>query len=126
MKVLQDELGEDGPEREVEALRKKGEEKKWPEKVGVHFNKELDKILRMNPMAAEYPIAMNYAELMTDLPWADYSEDNLDLKRAKKILDRDHFGLEKVKDRILEYLAVLKLKNDLKSAQSFVFMAPRE
>ena len=114
MKVLQDELGEDGPEREVEALRKKGESKVWPEKVGTHFNKELDKILRMNPMAAEYPIAMNYAELMTDLPWGDYSDDNLDLKRAKKILDKDHFGLEKVKDRILEYLAVLKLKNDLK------------
>ncbi|KYG84361.1 Lon protease [Roseivirga seohaensis] len=114
MKVLQDELGEDGPEREVEALRKKGESKNWPEKVGTHFNKELDKILRMNPMAAEYPISMNYAELMTDLPWGEYSEDNLDLKRAKKILDKDHFGLEKVKDRILEYLAVLKLKNDLK------------
>ncbi|WP_323755341.1 endopeptidase La [Roseivirga sp.] len=114
MKVLQDELGEDGPEREVEALRKKGESKNWPEKVGIHFNKELDKILRMNPMAAEYPITMNYAELMTDLPWAEYSKDNLDLKRAKKILDKDHFGLEKVKDRILEYLAVLKLKNDLK------------
>ena len=96
------------------ALRKKGESKVWPEKVGTHFNKELDKILRMNPMAAEYPIAMNYAELMTDLPWGDYSDDNLDLKRAKKILDKDHFGLEKVKDRILEYLAVLKLKNDLK------------
>ncbi|MGW8121641.1 endopeptidase La [Roseivirga echinicomitans] len=114
MKVLQDELGEDGPEREVEALRKKGEAKNWPEKVGVHFNKELDKILRMNPMAAEYPITMNYAELMVDLPWNEYSQDNLDLKRAKKILDKDHFGLEKVKDRILEYLAVLKLKNDLK------------
>tara|TARA_R110001599_G_scaffold100004_5_gene256150 strand:- start:39829 stop:42294 length:2466 start_codon:yes stop_codon:yes gene_type:complete len=114
MKVLQDELGEDGPEREVEALRKKGESKNWPEKVSTHFNKELDKILRMNPMAAEYPITMNYAELMIDLPWAEYSKDNLDLKRAKKILDKDHFGLEKVKDRILEYLAVLKLKNDLK------------
>ncbi|WP_420388656.1 endopeptidase La [Roseivirga sp.] len=114
MKVLQNELGEDGPEREVEALREKGRKKKWPEKIAKHFDKELDKILRMNHMAAEYPIAMNYAEMMVDLPWEEYSEDNLDLKRAKKILDNDHFGLEKVKDRILEYLAVLKLKNDLK------------
>lgn len=114
MKVLQNELGEDGPEREVEALREKGTKKKWPEKIAKHFDKELDKILRMNHMAAEYPIAMNYAEMMVDLPWEEYSEDNLDLKRAKKILDNDHFGLEKVKDRILEYLAVLKLKNDLK------------
>lgn len=114
MKVLQDELGEDGPEREVEALRQKGAEKNWPKKVHDHFNKELDKILRMNPMAAEYPIAMNYAELMVDLPWEKYSEDDLDLKKAQKVLNDDHYGLEKVKDRILEYLAVLKLKNDLK------------
>ncbi|WP_422008404.1 endopeptidase La [Roseivirga pacifica] len=114
MKVLQDELGEDGPEREVEALRQKGAEKNWPKKVHDHFNKELDKILRMNPMAAEYPIAMNYAELMVDLPWEKYSEDDLDLKKAQKVLNDDHYGLEKVKNRILEYLAVLKLKNDLK------------
>lgn len=114
MKVLQDELGEDGPEREVEALRERGKAKPWPEKIAKHFNKELDKILRMNHMAAEYPIAMNYAETMVELPWQEYSEDDLDLKKAKKILDEDHFGLEKVKDRILEYLAVLKLKNDLK------------
>ena len=114
MKVLQDELGEDGPEREVEALRERGKAKPWPEKIAKHFNKELDKILRMNHMAAEYPIAMNYAETMVELPWQEYSVDDLDLKKAKKILDEDHFGLEKVKDRILEYLAVLKLKNDLK------------
>jgi len=114
MKVLQNELGEDGPEREVEALREKGRAKKWPEKINKHFNKELDKILRMNHMAAEYPIAMNYAETMVELPWQEYSVDDLDLKKAKKVLDDDHFGLEKVKDRILEYLAVLKLKNDLK------------
>lgn len=114
MRVLQDELGEDGPEREVEDLRIKGSKKIWPQKAADHFNKELDKILRMNPMAAEYPIAMNYAELMTELPWQDYSVDDLDLNKAKKVLDADHFGLEKVKDRILEYLAVLKLKKDLK------------
>lgn len=114
MKVLQTELGDGGPEQEVEELRRKAKTKKWPEKVAKHFDKELDKILRMNQMAAEYPVAMNYAELMVDLPWSEYSEDNLDLKRAKKILEEDHYGLEKVKDRILEYLAVLKLKNDLK------------
>lgn len=114
MKVLQDELGEDGPEREVQVLRERGMKKQWPEKIAKHFNKELDKILRMNHMAAEYPIAMNYAEMMVDLPWQEYSEDDLNLKKAKKVLDDDHFGLEKVKDRILEYLAVLKLKNDLK------------
>lgn len=114
MKVLQTELGDGGPEQEVEALRRKAKDKKWPEKIAKHFDKELDKILRMNQMAAEYPVAMNYAELMVDLPWGEYSKDNLDLKRAKKILEDDHYGLEKVKDRILEYLAVLKLKNDLK------------
>ncbi|OEK02218.1 endopeptidase La [Roseivirga sp. 4D4] len=114
MKVLQTELGDGGPEQEVEELRRKAKEKNWPEKVAKHFDKELDKILRMNQMAAEYPVAMNYAELMVDLPWGEYSKDNLDLKRAKKILEDDHYGLEKVKDRILEYLAVLKLKNDLK------------
>lgn len=114
MRVLQDELGEDGPEREVAELRAKGEKKAWPDKVKAHFNKELDKVLRMNPMAAEYPIAMNYAELMVELPWNEFTVDDLDLRKAKKILDADHFGLEKVKDRILEYLAVLKLKNDLK------------
>lgn len=114
MKVLQTELGDGGPEQEVEELRKKGAEKGWPEKVAKHFNKELDKILRMNQMAAEYPVAMNYAELMVELPWAEYSKDDLDLKKAKKVLEDDHYGLEKVKDRILEYLAVLKLKNDLK------------
>ncbi|MHA7130211.1 endopeptidase La [Algoriphagus namhaensis] len=114
MKVLQTELGEEGPEKEVEMLRKKGEEKKWPAEVAKHFNKELDKILRINQAAAEYPIALNYAETMVDLPWNEFTQDNFDLKRAKKILDSDHFGLDKVKDRIIEYLAVLKLKNDLK------------
>lgn len=114
MKVLQDELGYDGPDKEVENLRKRGEEKKWSKTVAQHFNKELDKLLRINPAAAEYPVAMNYVEFMLDLPWAEYTEDNFDLKRAKKILDQDHFGLTKVKNRILEYLAVLKLKQDMK------------
>lgn len=114
IKVLQDELGYDGPDKEVEKLRKKAESKKWPKNVALHFQKELDKILRINPMAAEYPVAMNYIEFMLDLPWADYTVDDFDLKKAKKILDHDHFGLEKVKTRILEYLAVLKLKQDMK------------
>jgi ATP-dependent Lon protease len=114
MRVLQDELGQEGPDREVEELRTRGEKKKWPDKVKVHFQKELDKLLRMNPAAAEYPVAMNYAELLVELPWGEVTKDNFDLKRARKVLDREHFGLEKVKDRILEYLAVRKLKNDLK------------
>ena len=114
IKVLQDELGYDGPDKEVEKLRKRAEAKKWPKNVAEHFNKELDKLLRINPMAAEYPVAMNYVEFMLDLPWGEYTEDDFDLKRAKKILDHDHFGLQKVKDRILEYLAVLKLKQDMK------------
>jgi ATP-dependent Lon protease len=114
IKVLQDELGYDGPDKEIEKLRKRAESKKWPKEVGEHFNKELDKLLRINPMAAEYPVAMNYVEFMLDLPWRDFTTDDFDLKRAKKILDQDHFGLEKVKTRILEYLAVLKLKQDMK------------
>ncbi len=114
MKVLQTELGEEGPEKEVDELRIKGLTKKWPKEVALHFAKEVDKILRINPSAAEYPIALNYAETLVELPWNEFTTDNFDLKRAKTILDRDHHGLEKVKERIIEYLAVLKLKNDLK------------
>lgn len=114
IRILQDELGQDGPDQEVEILREKGEKKDWPEEVSQHFQKELDKISRMNPAAAEFPVAMSYAELLVDLPWNEVTKDNFDLKNAKKILDRDHFGLEKVKDRIIEYLAVRKLKQDLK------------
>ena len=114
MKVLQDELGFDGPDQEIEELRAKGDKKKWPEEINKHFNKELDKIIRMNPAAAEFPVAMNYVELLLELPWDTFTVDNFDLKRARRILDKDHFGLEKVKDRIIEYLAVLKLKKDMK------------
>jgi ATP-dependent Lon protease len=114
MKVLQTELGEEGPEKEVEDLRTRGDLKLWSKEVAKHFDKELDKILRINPSAAEYPIALNYAETLVDLPWNEYTQDNFDLKHAKKVLDGDHFGLDKVKERIIEYLAVLKLKNDLK------------
>ncbi len=114
MKVLQDELGQDGPDQEINALRAKAKDKKWSDEVKQHFLKELDKIGRMNPASAEYPVAMNYAELLVELPWDEGTEDNYDLKFAKEVLDRDHFGLDKVKERILEYLAVRKLKNDLK------------
>jgi ATP-dependent Lon protease len=114
IKVLQDELGYDTPDKEIEVLRKKGEIKKWPKSVADHFNKELDKLLRTNPAAPDYPMAMNYVEFMLELPWHEYTTDNFDLNRARKILDKDHFGLEKVKTRILEYLAVLKLKQDMK------------
>lgn len=114
IKVLQDELGYDGPDKEVEKLRKRAESKNWPKPVAEHFKRELEKLLRINPMAAEYPVAMNYVEFMLDLPWGEFTDDDFDLKRAKRILDRDHFGLEKVKTRILEYLAVLKLKKDMK------------
>lgn len=114
MKVLQDELGYDGPDQELEELRSRAAKKKWPEETAKHFNKELDKIQRMNPAAAEFPVAMNYAELLLDLPWEEFTKDNFDLKRARRILDKDHYGLDKVKNRIIEYMAVLKLKNDMK------------
>jgi ATP-dependent Lon protease len=114
IKVLQDELGFDGPDKEIEKLRKRGAEKKWPKAAAEHFAKELDKLQRTNPQAPDFPIAMNYAEFMLDMPWEEYTTDNFDLKNAKKILDKDHFGLEKVKNRILEYLAVLKLKQNMK------------
>ncbi len=114
IKVLQDELGHDGPDQEVEALRVRGDKKKWPQDIRMHFNKELDKILRLNPASAEYPVAFGYVELFVDLPWGEYTRDNFDLNKARRILDRDHYGLDKIKDRIIEYLAVLKLKQDMK------------
>jgi ATP-dependent Lon protease len=114
IRVLQDELGFDGPDKEIEVLRKKGEAKKWPKEAAAQFNKELDKLARVNPQAAEFPVGMNYVEFMLDLPWQEYTTDDFDLKKAKKILDQDHHGLDKVKTRILEYLAVLKLKQDMK------------
>lgn len=114
IRVLQDELGFDGPDKEIDKLRAKGKEKKWSKEAAAHFERELDKLQRINPQAAEFPVAMNYVEFMLELPWSDYTEDDFDLKRAKRILDKDHYGLTKVKNRILEYLAVLKLKQDMK------------
>lgn len=115
IKVLQDELGVEGSDQDLEKLRIKAKDKKWPATVAKHFEKELERLQRMNSMASEYPVSMNYAEFLLDLPWDEYSKDNFNLHRAKKILDADHFGLEKVKERIIEYLAVLKLKNNMKA-----------
>jgi ATP-dependent Lon protease len=115
MKTIQEELGGVSYEEEVEEMRKRSKTKNWSEKVAAHFDKELSKMQRMNPQVAEYSIQRNYLDLFLDLPWEDYSEDLFDLKRAKEILDRDHYGLDDVKKRIIEYLAVLKLRNDMKS-----------
>lgn len=115
MKTIQEELGGVSYEEEVNEMAAAAKKKKWPKNVGTHFEKELGKLQRMNPQVAEYSIQRNYLELFLDLPWDHYSTDVFDLKRAQKILDRDHFGLEDVKRRILEHLAVLKLRNDMKS-----------
>lgn len=115
LKTIQEELGGNTPDLELEELKTRAAEKKWSEEVAAHFDKELDKLARINPAAADYSIQINYLELLLDLPWNEYSNDNFDLNRAIKILDKDHYGLEKVKKRIIEYLAVLKLKNDMKA-----------
>lgn len=115
LKVLHDELGDTSTEMEYELLKDRAEGKKWNDKVKSHFDKEMNKLRRMNNMSPEYSTTFNYLELLVDLPWEEYTTDNFDLNRAKKILDADHFGLEKVKERIIEYLAVLKLKNNMKA-----------
>ncbi|WP_431157976.1 endopeptidase La [Winogradskyella poriferorum] len=116
LKTIQEELGGAASSgQEIEEMRTRAQEKNWDEKIKVHFEKELAKMQRMNPQVAEYSIQRNYLDLFLDLPWNEFSEDQFDLKRAKQILDRDHFGLDDVKKRIIEYLAVLKLRNDMKS-----------
>ncbi|MEO9888279.1 endopeptidase La, partial [Nonlabens ulvanivorans] len=116
MKTIQDELGGGvSSHQELDEMRTRAKSKKWDDKVKEHFEKELAKMQRMNPQVAEYSIQRNYLDLFLDLPWNVFSKDNFDLKRAKKILDRDHYGLDEVKKRIIEYLAVLKLRNDMKS-----------
>ncbi|MGB7393770.1 MAG: endopeptidase La [Pricia sp.] len=115
MKTIQEELGGVSHDDEVLEMKARAKKKKWSKKVGEHFDKELTKIQRMNPQVAEYSIQRNYLDLFLDLPWNEFSKDKFDLKRAEKILDRDHYGLEDVKRRIIEYLAVLKLRNDMKS-----------
>ncbi|MFM1835869.1 MAG: hypothetical protein RJA04_557, partial [Bacteroidota bacterium] len=115
IKVLQEELGVESPEQELDGLRARATKKNWSKDVNDFFQKELSKLQRTNSMSPEYPMLMNYVELLVDLPWGEYSKDNFDLIKAKKVLDADHFGLEKVKERIIEYLAVLKMKGDMKA-----------
>lgn len=115
IKTIQEELGDNPAEMELERLKKKAAEKKWTEKESKIFEKELMKFQRLNPQGADYSVQLNYLDLLLDLPWFEYTSDNLDIKHAQEILDRDHYGLEDVKRRILEYLAVLKLKGDMKS-----------
>jgi len=115
MKTIQEELGGVSHEGEIVEMRERAKDKQWDEDVQNHFEKELAKMQRMNPQVAEYSIQRNYLDLFLDLPWNEFSKDKFDLKRAKKILDRDHYGLDDVKRRIIEYLAVLKLRNDMKS-----------
>ncbi|WP_370463748.1 endopeptidase La [Mucilaginibacter sp. 14171R-50] len=115
LKTIQEELGGTSPDLEIENLRQRALKKKWGKEVKTHFAKELEKLTRTNPAAADYSVQINYLELLLDLPWNEFTKDNFDLKRAQKILDKDHFGLDKVKQRIIEYLAVLKLKHNMKA-----------
>lgn len=123
MRTIQDELG-DGEDAEIEKMREDAKKKNWPKEVGETFEKELQKVERLNPAVAEYSVQMTYLQLLLELPWNDVTTDNLDLKCAREQLDRDHFGLEEVKERILEHLAVLKLKGDLKSPIICLYGAP--
>ncbi|WP_432221564.1 endopeptidase La [Flavobacterium sp. TMP13] len=115
MKTIQEELGGVSQEEEIDEMGIKAKSKKWDEKTEKHFEKELSKIRRMNPQSPDYGIQRNYLELFLELPWGEYSKDKFDLKYAQKVLDKDHFGLEEVKKRMIEHLAVLKLRNDMKS-----------
>jgi len=115
MRTIQDELGDNPQIQDVREMEDRAKNKKWTKTVEKLFFKELEKLQRMNPQGAEYTVQLNYLDLLLDLPWGEFTKDNLDLKRAEKILERDHFGLEKVKERILEYLAVLKIKGNMKS-----------
>ena len=115
MKTIQNELGDNPQEKEIEEFREKAKDKKWTEGVAEVFDKELQKLQRLNPAAAEYSVQINYLQTLVDLPWGEFTDDNLDLDNARKVLDEDHYGLDEVKERILEHLAVIKLKGDLKS-----------
>lgn len=124
MKTIQEELGGVSYEEEVEEMKAKAKKKNWNEDVAKHFDKEIAKMQRMNPQVAEYSIQRNYLDLFLELPWNKYSKDIFDLNRAKKILDRDHYGLDDVKRRIIEHLAVLKIRNDMKSPILCLFGPP--
>ena len=115
MKTIQEELGGDTASQDVQALKEKAKSKKWDNKVRETFEREIRKLERMHPNSPDFSVQLNYVETIVNLPWNEFTKDNFDLKKAQKVLDRDHFGMEKVKDRIIEHLAVLKLKGDLKS-----------
>lgn len=123
LKTIQEELGGGPHEQEILRLTEKAAAKKWSKEVDDTFQESLSRLQRMNPNAAEYSIQLNYLELLADLPWEEFTKDNLDLTHARKVLDADHYGLEKIKERIIEYLAVLKLKNDMK-APILCFVGP--
>lgn len=108
-------MGGNTPDLEIIELKKRASKKKWNDVVAKHFEKEIEKLARINPAAADYSVQINYLELLLDLPWNEFTKDNFDLTRAQKVLDKDHYGLDKVKQRIIEYLAVLKLKNNMKA-----------
>ena len=115
LRTIQEELGGNPNEQDVKELKEKAGKKKWSKEVAEVFERELKKLERTHPQAAEYGIQLNYLQYLVDLPWEEYTKDNFDLKRAQRILDADHFGLDKVKDRIVEHLAVLKLRKDMKA-----------
>ncbi|MBO5728205.1 MAG: endopeptidase La [Paludibacteraceae bacterium] len=115
MKTIQEELGGDTASQDVQALKEKAKTKKWSDKVRETFEREVRKLERMHPNSPDFSVQLTYVETIVNLPWNEFTKDNFDLKKAQKVLDRDHFGMEKVKDRIIEHLAVLKLKGDLKS-----------
>jgi ATP-dependent Lon protease len=115
LKTIQEELGQNPQEEEIRELIKRAKNKRWPKQVEETFEKEVNKVRRMNPQIGEYAIQLNYLELLLELPWLDFTKDNFDLKKVKKVLDKDHYGLDKVKERILQHLAVLKLKGDMKA-----------
>ncbi len=115
LKTIQEELGQDPHEQDILDLQEKASKKKWNKNVQEHFERELGKLQRMNPQVAEYSVQMNYLEMLIDLPWNEYTKDQYDIQKIRKVLDKDHYGLEKVKERIVEHLAVLKLKGDMKA-----------
>ena len=115
LKSIKEELGGDTNEQEIKEMKKKAELKKWPQAAKEMFKTGIEKLERMHPSTPDYSVVYNHLDLMLDLPWEEYTADNYDLKNARKILDNDHYGMKKIKERILEYLAVLKLKGDMKS-----------
>ncbi len=115
LKSIKEELGGDSNEREVKEMQKKAEGKKWPKAAKEMFQKGVEKLERMHPSTPDYSVVYNHIDLLLELPWEDYTKDSYDLNKARKVLDHDHYGMDRIKERILEYLAVLKLKGDMKS-----------